>query len=150
MTILVAYDGTPAGGRIIEAAAALFPAATAYVAHVRQPAVVTVPVAAPGVVLAGAQFVEDDSEHAAAALRVAEEGAAIAEAAGLRAIAVTGAGAGTSGIAERLISESEERGAEVIVVGARSHSGLVAALLGSVCDGVVHKATLPVLVVPHE
>jgi nucleotide-binding universal stress UspA family protein len=38
----------------------------------------------------------------------------------------------------------------MVVIGARGHSGVRSLLLGSVSNGVVHHARLPVLVLPHE
>ena len=150
MTLLVAYDGSPAASLVVQTAATLFPGAAALVAYVREPAEGHVPVAAPGVVLTGPALREDEEELEQMARRVAAEGASLAEAAGLRSRAITGVGRGASGVAEQLLTLAADHGATALVIGARSHSGLLAALLGSVCDGVVHKSTIPVLVVPHD
>jgi nucleotide-binding universal stress UspA family protein len=50
--------------------------------------------------------------------------------------------------AESLVRVAEERGAEMIVVGTRGEGPLAGALLGAVPYKLVHRSTIPVLVVP--
>lgn len=52
------------------------------------------------------------------------------------------------GPARSLLDAAETDQASLLVVGARGHGGVSAALLGSVADQVVHHATCPVVVVP--
>ena len=47
-----------------------------------------------------------------------------------------------------LLERSE--GAELVVMGTRGHGGFVGALLGSVTQHVIHHASCPVVVVPHD
>lgn len=51
--------------------------------------------------------------------------------------------------AETIVAYAERIGAELIVIGSRRRTGIGAAVLGSVSQGVVHHAGLPVLVVPE-
>ena len=51
--------------------------------------------------------------------------------------------------AQTLAGYADRIGADVVVIGSRRRSGLGAAVLGSVSQGVVHHATCPVLVVPE-
>lgn len=95
---------------------------------------------------------DEGSAHRARA--TAEEGAEVARAAGFDAqpLAIRA----LARMAERdavtvwhaVLDTAEEKGAAVVVLGARGRSGLGSALLGSVSSGVVHNSTRPVLVVP--
>jgi nucleotide-binding universal stress UspA family protein len=51
--------------------------------------------------------------------------------------------------AQTIADYAQRVGADVIVIGSRRRTGVGAAVLGSVSQGVVHHATLPVLVVPE-
>jgi nucleotide-binding universal stress UspA family protein len=51
-------------------------------------------------------------------------------------------------IARRIAEEAAAAGADVIVVGTRGHSAVVAAVIGSVTQGLLHVAPCPVLAVP--
>lgn len=51
---------------------------------------------------------------------------------------------------DALIAVAEARGAEVIVVGHGGSGPLRAALLGSITYEIVHRAPIPVLVVPND
>ncbi len=50
--------------------------------------------------------------------------------------------------ADALIDVAEQRGASIIVVGTRGESPVVGALLGSTAYKLLHRSTVPVLVVP--
>ena len=52
--------------------------------------------------------------------------------------------------AETILEHSRRLGASFIVVGSRGHGALRNALVGSVVQGLVRGATMPVVVVPHE
>jgi nucleotide-binding universal stress UspA family protein len=84
----------------------------------------------------------------AEAREAAEEGSALAAAAGLRAEAKVVV---AEGIAWRaLVDAAAEVEADAIVCGSRGHGAAVRAVLGSVASGLVRHAPVPVLVVPHE
>jgi nucleotide-binding universal stress UspA family protein len=51
-------------------------------------------------------------------------------------------------IARRLADEAADAGADLIVVGTRGHSAVVAAVIGSVTQRLLHVAGRPVLAVP--
>ena len=51
-----------------------------------------------------------------------------------------------------LLAQVKQTGADFVIVGSHGHGALSSLLLGSVAEGMVRKATIPVLVVPraHE
>ncbi len=51
-------------------------------------------------------------------------------------------------VVEGLVRLAEERGADLLVVGDSRDSALAGALTGSVCHALVHRTTLPVVMVP--
>lgn len=146
--VLIAYDGSENARCAIERAATLFPGCAAVVAFVREPALT------PVVPIAGAGFAMpldeagDEARAEEAGRALAAEGVDVATAHGLRAAPVVAVGSGARGVADALCTIADEHGASLIVLGARGRSGLLASLLGSVSDDVVHHAKRPVLVVP--
>ena len=50
--------------------------------------------------------------------------------------------------ADALIDVAEQRGASMIVIGTRGESPVVGAILGSTAYKLLHRSTVPVLVVP--
>jgi nucleotide-binding universal stress UspA family protein len=67
-------------------------------------------------------------------------------------VAVETALPGTDGrsIAETIVAAAAGWPADLIVVGAHGQRGLVRLVLGSVAEGVIERAAMPVLVVPDE
>lgn len=133
-TALLCYDGSEGATRAIEEAARLLGGGDAVVLSV-------------GESLASAVFQgRGDSlpEHAEA-LRLAEEGAAAATAAGFAAQPAARVSPAAAG--DCIIAVAEERDVDVIVVGARGLSAARSILLGSVSHHVVQRARTPVLVV---
>ncbi|MDF2627435.1 MAG: universal stress protein [Symbiobacteriaceae bacterium] len=51
-------------------------------------------------------------------------------------------------LAETILAQAEEGGFDLIVMGRRGHSSLRELLMGSVSQGVLHRAKVPVLIVP--
>jgi nucleotide-binding universal stress UspA family protein len=150
--MLIAYDGSERSEAAIAAAGRLAPGAAAVVLTVHEPVMAGGVIAAGSGLTTGALDPEFDEAAQAAreaeATRITEAGTAAARAAGLLAEPRSERGTGSSGTWSAILAAADDVGAELIVIGARGHSGIASALLGSVCDGVVHHATIPVLVVP--
>ena len=159
--LLIAYDGSERAQAAVEMAGKLMPGAEAVVVHVFEPALMmasgstapdplrTIPEGVlaspgPGSPALATEF-EARMKHA---MDIAQEGAALAQGAGLVAEAQAIAARGTSGIWSAIIGAADDQHATLIVVGARGHSGVASLMLGSVSDGLVHHTRLPVLVVP--
>jgi nucleotide-binding universal stress UspA family protein len=53
-------------------------------------------------------------------------------------------------VADSIAELARSRGVDLIIVGSRGPGGIVGALLGSVAEGVVHRADRPVLVVKPQ
>ena len=51
-------------------------------------------------------------------------------------------------LAKTILEKAEALSADMIVVGSHGHGAMYHLLVGSVCEGVIHKAHCPVLVVP--
>jgi nucleotide-binding universal stress UspA family protein len=140
--ILLCYDGSDGARHAIDTAAALFPGREAIVLHTWRPvggigaAYAIVPVA-----------VYDEAELHRSALELAEEGAAIARAAGLDARAQI-AEITMDAVWHTILDVADQDDAAVIVLGTRGLSALKTLVLGSVSHGVTVHAHRPVLVVP--
>jgi nucleotide-binding universal stress UspA family protein len=147
--ILAGYDGSDHARDAIARAAELFPGADAVVLTVAEP-VRTWPDHDPGGLIgmalarAAGLVAELDDIAAQIAARTADEGAAVAIKAGLRARPLALSGQPGAVIVETAV----EHDVSVIVLGARGLSPAKAALLGSVSAGVLHRCDRPVLIVP--
>ena len=89
----------------------------------------------------------DEGEIERAAMKVAEEGASLANAGGLVATAEI-AEATYEGTWHAIVESAKTHDAALIVMGARGLSTFQSLVLGSVSHGVVQHASSPVLVVP--
>ncbi len=49
---------------------------------------------------------------------------------------------------ETILQQAERQKADLLVLGSHGHGALYRTLVGSVCEGVLHRATIPVLIVP--
>jgi len=145
-TVLIAYDGSAHADAAVDEAARLFPGAKAVV--VTAWTSVGEAAAAARTALSDS-FIEQavarmDAEATADAQAVADAGAERARAAGLEASAQTAE-------AERqvwpaLLRAADAAGAAAIVMGSRGRTALRSALLGSVSQGALNNATLPVVI----
>ena len=150
---MVAYDGSEAAKRAIEAAARLFPSGRAFVVTVWEPGLAyAIADFGPGgtelsstVDPGRAQEMADALE--AQARRTASEGAELGNSAGLDCEAV--AVADERRVADALVRVARNREVDAIVVGSRGLSGLRARLEGSTSSAVLKSAPCPVVVV-HE
>lgn len=52
------------------------------------------------------------------------------------------------GTVDKILDESRRRESDVIVVGSHGHGRLYDMLIGSICEGILRNARIPVLVVP--
>ena len=151
---MVAYDGSEAAKRAIEAAGRLFQSRRAFVVTVWEPGLAyAMADLGPGATelsptvmdAEGAQETADALE--AQARRTAAEGAELGNSAGLdcEPLAV----ADERHIADALVRVARSREVDAIVVGSRGLSGLRARLEGSTSSAVLKGAPCPVVVV-HE
>ena len=141
--IVICYDRSDGARKAIETTGELFPGRTAIVLHVWSP--IAVIAAAYGGVVALPSY--DDSELRKAALTVAEEGAAVANEAGLAATAEV-AEVTYSGTWHTILEVAAQHHTPLVVLGARGLSTFKSVVLGSVSHSVAQHAHCPVLIVP--
>jgi nucleotide-binding universal stress UspA family protein len=143
--ILIAYDGSDDAKAAIEQAGKLFPGATATVLTVWERFIDTMARAG-----AGAGVVVDydaiDTQTAQSATKQSEEGAKLANEAGLTASAKTAVVDST--ISDAILDEAASASASAVVTGSRGYTGVKSLMLGSVSHHLVQHADLPVVVVP--
>lgn len=89
-----------------------------------------------------------EAADAAFAEQLRGEGLALATEAGFDAEAIVEQA--TDGVAGTIDRIAVSRGVDAVVIGARGHSALVSALLGSVANAVLHRSSVPVIAVPPE
>ncbi|EJZ10816.1 universal stress protein [Mycolicibacterium vaccae] len=148
-SVMVGYDGSPAANAAISAAAVLFPNAHAWIAHIWTPPFASTKLrrrlrAAAASTDELVELIEREGAREADA--IAATGVALAKAAEWDAEPIVKRTIGSDGL--RLAQLAEKLDTDVIVVGDRGLGGSDA-VLGAVCDMVVHYATGPVLVVPN-
>ncbi len=145
--ILIAYDGSDGAKAAIAEAGTVLDGGAAQVVTVWQSTAAAAPaglIAIPaGVAHKAYEELDRESERQAQAL--AEQGVALAEAAGFDATphpVATRANTWST-----LVRLAEAERAAVVVIGSRGHSGIKSALLGSVSHGVANHCPCPVLLV---
>ena len=143
--LLLCYDGSGPARHAIERAGALFPGRHALVTTVWQTPELG-SLAWAGATATMDTFVETDRSAAEHAGRLAEEGARIAEDAGLKA--GSAAVEATGSVPRTILELADRHDAATIVMGSRGAGGRHAKLLGSVSSAVAHHAARPSLVVP--
>jgi nucleotide-binding universal stress UspA family protein len=147
--IVVGYDGSPAASAAINAGAALFPQARAWIVHLWTPPFANESLRRrlwPGTRNVDAFVDAIEREGEAEAERVAGLGVTLATAAGWTAEPLVRCAYGGEGLQFTQIAEKTD--ADLVLVGSRGLGG-ARAVLGSVSDLVVHYTPKPVLVVPR-
>jgi nucleotide-binding universal stress UspA family protein len=146
--ILLCYDGSDDAADAIRTAAPLFPGREAVVASFWQPFAQVAKRFAVSLLEVVQEAESINEREGALAVKLAEDGAAIAHAAGLpadgRAVKVS------RPIDEAIIAYADEVDALVIVLGSRGRSGIGSMLLGDVAHDVVQRSTRTVLLVPSS
>lgn len=147
MPILIAYDGSDDSKTAIEHAGALFNGATAVILTIWEPFAELISRTPATYGVGGiTDFERIDKESSESARGTAEEGVALARAAGLDASAAIHPRSGP--VARTVLDEADRLDADAIVMGSRGLGGLGSLLLGSVSHAVIQSADRAVLVVP--
>lgn len=146
--ILIAYDGSADARAAIQRAGELLTGRPATVLAVWERFQDVLARSGAGMPIGAVDYDELDRTYEEQARERAEEGVKLALDAGLKAQARTSVRTGS--IADAILSEADDLGAEAIVLGTRGLTGLRSLLLGSVSHGVVQHANRPVIVVPSQ
>jgi len=145
--IIIGYDGSPSSERAIEEAGALLSRHRALVAVVWEAGLGTALVDVPDIPPAPIDIraaLEIDKTLYERARRLAQQGARLAEKAGLEAEPLVIADVVT--VAETLVRLAKERDAQAIAIGTDG-IGLTDVLLGGTTRGVIQHASCPIVVV---
>lgn len=148
--ILICYDGSADARAAINQAARLLGNQEAIVLTVWEPfteIIAHTPVGF-GLLPIVPDSTEIDEASRAFAEQRAEEGAALARAAGMSVRAHVCPKTATTG--RTILAEADKLGVNAIVMGSRGLSGVKSLLLGSVSHDVVQHATITVIVVPSS
>jgi nucleotide-binding universal stress UspA family protein len=145
--ILIAYDGSDDARAALVYAGGLLKGRQAVVLSVWEPSIVQLQHNAfAGILPIGEDFTNQDEADQKATHLLAEQGAELANQAGLDATARSHPETDT--IWSAIVEVAEELDAELIVTGTRGRGELRSLVLGSVSEHVLHHAKRPVLVVP--
>jgi nucleotide-binding universal stress UspA family protein len=144
--ILIAYDGSADANEAIKRAGELMKGKAAAVLTVWEPFESIAGRVGSGMPIGSVDYAELDRSYGEDARQRAEAGASLARDAGLKAHALVRLRFGS--IAESILAEAEESGAEAIVLGTRGLTGIKSLLMGSVSHDVLQHADVPVIVVP--
>ncbi len=144
--ILIAYDGSADAGAAIDRAGELLKGQPATVLTVWERFIDVAARAGAGVPMVDVDYERLDRSSEDQARRQASEGVERAVRAGLNAQARTSVR--ENSIADTIMAQAADVGANVIVMGTRGLTGLKSLLLGSVSHHVLQHADRPVIVVP--
>jgi nucleotide-binding universal stress UspA family protein len=145
-TVVVAYDGSEDARRAVTVARDLLDAERAIIVHVRVLPMPPLIGADPAAGQSDSPYEEQERQ----ADRVVADGVEAAKQAGFEAEAVVKTADSMTGVWKALLDVAEEKGAAAVVAGHRGISRFSSALLGSVSNGLVNHAQIPVLVVPRD
>jgi nucleotide-binding universal stress UspA family protein len=143
--LMLCYDGSEEAAHAIRRAAALFPGRRALVLTVWQPIAGLGSVAWSGQTATLVDFAHLDRAAAENGERVSDDGAHVAQVAGLDAEPAAVKASGP--VWKTILDVADRHDAATIVMGSRGLSGLRSMLLGSVSSAVAHHADRPTLVV---
>ena len=146
--ILICYDGSDDAKAAIEAGAELLSGHDATVVSVWEPfyRLAARTVVGIGLVANIPDEAEIDEASQKAAQALAEEGAALAGKAGLKAQPLISPARSTT--AGAILDQAASVNASAILIGSRGHTGVKSLVLGSVSQAVIQHADRPVIVVP--
>lgn len=143
--ILIAYDGSGDAKAAIEHASRLFAGEPVTVLTAWHRFIDTLAIAG-GRFSMVVDYDDIDADAERGAQEKAEEGARLAQQAGLQASARTAVVEFT--LADTILAEAAAVGAGAVVLGSHGYSGLKSLMLGSTSHQVLQHADLPVIVVP--
>jgi nucleotide-binding universal stress UspA family protein len=144
--LLICYDGSDRAKHAVQVTAKLFPGAPALVLHVWEPVehiVARYAVLAPYL---GEQVDEADKGAEHESQSVADEGAALASAAGLAASAHTATLRST--VWQAVLESAATLGADIVITGTRSLHGVQELLAGTLSHALLQHGQLPLLAIP--
>jgi len=144
--ILIAYDGSPDAQTAIQRAGELLKDETATILVVWERFIDVVTRAGAGLPVGELDYEALDRAYEGEARQRVEEGARLAERAGLKPRPRVRVREDT--VARTVLAEADEIHAAAILLGTRGLTGLKSLLLGSVSHAVVQHAHIPVIVVP--
>jgi nucleotide-binding universal stress UspA family protein len=144
--ILIAYDGSVDAQAAIERAGQLLTGRPATVLTVWERFIDVVTRAGAGMPVGEVDYEALDRSAEEQARQRADEGARLADQAGLKA--QPRVLARETSVAECILAEADDLGAEAIVMGTRGLTGVKSFLLGSVSHAVLQHSDRPVIVIP--
>ncbi|MFI7635568.1 universal stress protein [Nonomuraea sp. NPDC049400] len=146
MTILIAYDGSDDAKAAIAFAGKIMPGESAVVLTVWERVAMTSARASVGLMMTIDQLGEEDKAIEEAMKELAQNGANLANQAGLDA--TPRCDVDSLAVWSTIVDVANEIDAKLIVTGTRGLGGVRSLLLGSTSDRVLHHAHRPVMVVP--
>ena len=144
--ILIAYDGSVDAQAAIERAGRLLSGQPATVLTVWERFIEVLARAGTGMPIGGLDYEALDRSSEEQARQKADEGAQLAEQAGLKAQASVRAR--VTSVADCILAEADDLEADAIVMGTRGLTGVKSFLLGSVSHAVLQHSDRPVIVIP--